>query len=344
MYTILPTRNFTRPRTNASVVRGKLIATARTSATVTMSGRSSWASSSSTGCVSGAVTPFAASIAACFLSSFFSCLRRRFSRIACSRAIFAKVVCRLLAANSTPSSWDVRRRPQTHTVPREAPYTATKAGKSSSNAAPWGRSRVVADLAAVRPRVRAGDREAEPAAWARCGAACATREAVEEQRHELRGHTRAVILHRHAQRAVLVRSADEHRRLAVAARVAGSGSRRSGRGRRRPARLRARDPRRARSRPDSSGETEWTISSSRSRTRTRCGRITTASASRRERSSSCSTSSRRRRICIDEGGLQLLELLRRELVAALRRSSPRARRSLRPVSGARAPRARRTGS
>ena len=37
MYTILPTRNFTRPRTNASVVRGKLIATDRTSATVTIS-------------------------------------------------------------------------------------------------------------------------------------------------------------------------------------------------------------------------------------------------------------------------------------------------------------------
>src|SRR5213596_2207782 len=40
-YTILPTRNFTRPRTSASVVRGKVLANARTSSSVTIAATSS---------------------------------------------------------------------------------------------------------------------------------------------------------------------------------------------------------------------------------------------------------------------------------------------------------------
>ena len=142
-------------------------------------------------------------------------------------------------------------------------------------------------------------------------------EAVEELRHELRRHALAVVLHRHPQRAVLPRGADEHRGLAVAAGVEDQVRDDPVERRPRPARPRATASTSSPICTDSSGDTESTISSSRSRTRTRCGRITTASASRRERSSSCSTSSRSRRICVVSSALQLLELLRRELVAPL---------------------------
>ena len=154
---------------------------------------------------------------------------------------------------------------------------------------------LVYEVAAVRPRVRARDREAEPRARGNRARALATREALEQVWHEVGRDAAPFVLDSEPEVTVGLLGMDAHGRPAVPEGV------RDEVGHDAFERVGVDERDRARRHVDlHGGEIDgatWTISSTCARTSTGSGAMSIASASSRERSSSCSTRFAMRWVC-----------------------------------------------